>query len=267
MSKPPEHTPLAREKWLLGELSPEAQRTFERQASAEEQAALRDEDAALREELFASLPARVLKARVDDRLARDVRREPRWGWWAAVPMVAVAIASLLLVVRPETPEPEVTPKTQPAAYGERSKGLHPRVVIFRQLAHSAEELSQGASVQAHDLLQLGYVAGGRGFGTLLSIDGRGVVTLHTPRLPNAKPVLKEENGTQLLERAYELDDAPDFERFFFITSERAFDVQQVLSAAESLARDPARAMRAPLVLGPNIEQSSVLLQKQAGSTP
>jgi hypothetical protein len=42
--------------------------------------------------------------------------------------------------------------------------------------------------------------------------------------------------TTALPHAYALDDAPRFERFFFITANQPVDVQQALAALRSLAR-------------------------------
>jgi hypothetical protein len=63
-----------------------------------------------------------------------------------------------------------------------------------------------------------------------------------------------------LPHAYELDDAPGFERFFLVTCARAFSVQPVLDAAHAVARG-ATARTAPLALPSELEQSSVTLEK------
>ncbi len=260
MSNMRKKSPLIREKWLLGELDSEARAAFERDVSSVEREQLKQEDLALREELFAALPPNLLKARVNSKIAQSTKAARMF--WSAAPAAAVVVASALLFLSPSAdPTAQGHSPTKQAESSERIKGLAPRVVVYRQLEHSAEELRNGAEARARDVLQLGYVAGGRGYGVLLSIDGRGVVTLHAPRMPNADATLPDNPRTQLLERAYELDDAPSFERFFFVTSQRALHVNQILNAAEELAREPQRAMREPLKLAPNAEQSSVLLRK------
>ncbi|MBN1838324.1 MAG: hypothetical protein JW820_20865, partial [Spirochaetales bacterium] len=110
--------------------------------------------------------------------------------------------------------------------------------------------------------QLGYVAAARAYGVILSIDGRGVVTLHFPVGSTGAGELERE-GESLLPFAYELDDAPGFERFFFVTGPEPFAVDSVLEAAERLAADPEQARQAPLILPGELEQVSMMLKKTA----
>jgi hypothetical protein len=72
---------------------------------------------------------------------------------------------------------------------------------------------------------------------ILSVDGRGVVTLHYPESEDKDPILDQYKKT-FLSTSYELDDAPDFERFFFITSKSEIDVQAILNSAKVLAKHP-----------------------------
>ena len=109
------------------------------------------------------------------------------------------------------------------------------------------------------MLQLGYVSAGRRYGAVLSVDGRGSVTLHFPESPAGSPELK--GGTVSLPSAYELDDAPAFERFFFVTSDAPFDVGTVMESARQLAREPERARYAPLSLPEPLSQTSITLDK------
>ena len=99
-------------------------------------------------------------------------------------------------------------------------------------------------------------------GVIVSIDGNGAVTLHAPRDAATSSVLEPEGAT-LLPDAYELDDAPHFERFFFVTAAERIPVRTVLDAARTLAGQGRRAERAPLPLPSAWQQSSFLLQKEA----
>jgi hypothetical protein len=69
-------------------------------------------------------------------------------------------------------------------------------------------------------------------------------------------------GETRLDYAYRLDDAPGFERFFLVTSERALPIAAVLEAGRRLASDPRQAPRARLGLPAGLEQWSVLLTKK-----
>ena len=109
------------------------------------------------------------------------------------------------------------------------------------------------------MLQLSYVSGGRRHGAVLSVDGRGSVTLHSPESLTGPLVLK--GGTVPLPSAYALDDAPAFERFFFVTSDAPFDVGTLMESARQLAREPERARDAPLPLPEPLSQICVILEK------
>ena len=125
--------------------------------------------------------------------------------------------------------------------GIRLKGAQSRLVLFRQIergAEAAERLREGALVRPGDVLQVSYIAAGASDGVILSIDGRGVLTQHfpPPQAPSAATRLVQ-GGAIPLTSAYELDDAPAFERFFFVTSSgpTPLRVDLVTRAAEALA--------------------------------
>src|SRR5690606_26378921 len=103
-------------------------------------------------------------------------------------------------------------------------------------------------VRKGDVIQLRYHGGGHRYGVIASIDGAGVVTLHHPARDDAPPTataLSAESTS--LPHAYELDDAPRFERFFFITAAEPIDVRRSLDALRALARRDDSAT-APLEL-------------------
>ncbi|MDD5308041.1 MAG: ActD-like protein [Deltaproteobacteria bacterium] len=170
--------------------------------------------------------------------------------------VAIAAAVVFVVASPALPPapmgagPEVT----------RVKGLAPHLFVYRKTANATERLDRGAKARARDLLQLSYVAAGAKYGAVLSVDGRGDVTLHFPGSPTSSAALSS-HGETPLDHAYELDDAPGFERFFFVTSEQPFDVAAVLEEARALASSRDKVRVAPLDVTVGLRQSSVVLEK------
>jgi hypothetical protein len=137
-----------------------------------------------------------------------------------------------------------------------------RLYAYRAAANGKKpaRLGQGARVRPHDALQLAYTAGQARFGIIVSVDGRGVVTQHLP-VDTSAPAALNPAGEVSLPRSYELDDAPGFERFFFITAGRGFSVAEVLDAARALARNPDEARRKSLPLAAELSQESLLLEK------
>ncbi|HYO70855.1 MAG TPA: ActD-like protein, partial [Archangium sp.] len=170
---------------------------------------------------------------------------------------ALAAAALVVLVRPAAgpgvPEPPVEET--------RVKGLEPRLTVHRQRDGAAEALADGAPAASGDVVQLAYVAAGRAHGVILSVDGRGTVTLHAPE-SGAGSVPLAPAGTHALPGAYALDDAPGFERFFLVTAEAPFALEEVLAAARSVAGRP-EARTSPLPLSSRYMQASFTLEKSS----
>ncbi len=182
------------------------------------------------------------------------RRVGAWG------LPALAAAALLLMLRPDPPvDPTAPPRPQVDVT--RAKGDPLRLVVHRRTNHGSEPLSRGDAAAEGDLLQVGYRVEAAGHGVILSIDGRGQVTVHLPAddEPDA-PALQ--SGTIVgLPHSYQLDDAPNFERFFFVYQRAPFATSVVISAAERLAEQVDRRQRDPLDLDTEQQQVSFWLRK------
>lgn len=251
--------------WLLeriaqGELPPEElaaarARLAEEPGGPERLAALEADSRATLERLP---PARVARE-VAARASRPEAPRPSWRLapaWGLVP--ALAVAALFVLARPSgDPRGSGEPGEQEQT---RIKGLEPHLVVHRQAAAGPERLTDGAPAAAGDVVQVAYVAAGRTHGVILSVDGRGAVTLHAPDVGGA-PIALAPSGTHTLPRAYELDDAPRFERFFFITADAPFALEPVLASARELAARPD-ALTAPLSLPEGLTQVSFTLEKR-----
>lgn len=143
----------------------------------------------------------------------------------------------------------------------RIKGLTPSITIYLRAEGAATRLTEDVSVRENDLLQLAYNAAGQQFGVILSIDGRRVVTLHYPYEPALASSL-DGGGEIALDYSYRLDDAPGFERFFFLTSDTLFSIDQVVSAAERLAGSDGGGRLGRLELPDSVGQYSLVLTKE-----
>jgi len=105
--------------------------------------------------------------------------------------------------------------------GTRTKGLKSGLEIWRKTAESSEKLANNSEANAGDLLQVRYIAEKKCYGVIVSIDGNGVLTIHLSG-NNGKAAELEAGKAISLENAYELDDAPKFETFYFITDSSQF---------------------------------------------
>lgn len=162
---------------------------------------------------------------------------------------------------PEVAPVDVRPTESKSEDGIRIKGRQAHLVIHRRETGGAVRLDDESVAHAGDLLQVGYVAAGQRHGVIVSIDGGGTVTLHWPDAKGESSAL-EQNEVVALAHAYELDDAPEFERFVFVTADTPIDVAAVVDAAERMADSPKRARTKRLALPKSWHQSSMLLRKE-----
>lgn len=249
------------EQLALGELSP-AQRdaVLARLGDAAELrvAALRAADA----EILAAHPPKRVAAEIERRAAP--RPRPARALWLGAPAL-LAAAALALVLWPEGQVRIDEPAAEPATFvraepGEtRIKGLEPRLVLHRQEGERAALLEAPAKARARDVLQVSYVAGGAAHGVVVSLDGGGVVTLHHPQRASDSTALAQD-GAIRLPQSYELDDAPGFERFVFVTADAELSPASVVAAARSVAATKDAAAR-PLALPAGWRQTSFLVEK------
>jgi anti-sigma-K factor RskA len=137
----------------------------------------------------------------------------------------------------------------------------PQLLVHRKRSDRIELLKSGARGKAGDLLQLAYIAAKQSHGVILSIDGNGNVTLHFPDKEN-NPTNLEQDKKILLPNAIELDNAPGFERFFFITSSVEINTAEILKKAGTLANNPARAKKDNMDLPENVNQYSIIIIKR-----
>lgn len=212
-------------------------------------------------------PASWLAGRIRERLGREHPPAPatRAAWtgaWPASAALAVAAALVVVLLPRLTGPPPVVPAVAPGsgeAPSERIKGLEPALILFRKTAKGSQSLAPGDVTRAGELIRVAYRAAGRPYGVILSLDGRGLVTLHLPARGGEAARLRP-GALVLLDNAYELDDAPRWECFFFVTAESPFDVATIVAAT----REAAASGQAPaaLRLPRPLEQFTFSLQKE-----
>jgi hypothetical protein len=255
---------LTLEQYHLGELGAAQERRVRRELQRDEELRGRlAEIARSDEQIRERYPAERMVPLIHELALREESAAPRvnaerrpWriptlAWAIPVAAMTLVLLSLPIFLRP-------TDET-------RLKGAAPHLLVFRRTLTGAEELAPGSVTKKGDVLQLSYVAGEAKYGVIFSVDGRGTLTWHVPSgyrggaLP--APAL-DPKGPALLPKAYELDDAPGFERFFLVYSARPFQVAEVERIARTLAAGGG-ADRTDLKLGRGLGQSSLLVKKQA----
>jgi len=149
---------------------------------------------------------------------------PRW----AIPVFACATLLLMLPLYTfwgaEPHNPELA-----GVYENRTKGgvvTSPMLEVWRKAGDVAEKLAPNAGVQDGDIVQLRYIVPKACYGALLSVDGRGVLTVHLSGA-NGNAARLTPGRLIALQEAYQLDDAPMYEAFYLITAAQNFDLESV----------------------------------------
>lgn len=260
--------------WLIerlaqGELPAEvaagvrARLAAEGRSADEEIAARAASDSATLAHLAPADVAAEVRRRAAQAGAAPVRRRTPWLVGGSL-VTAGALAALVLVVRAAPSTSSGDTALEPTTIkGTRVTGA--RLFVYQHGAGGDRRLNDGARVARGDLLQLAYATSDTGFGVLLSIDGSGVVTQHWPE-PGARVAAPLRSGGEVrLPSAYELDDAPAFERFFLVSADRPFQVAPIVAAARTLSSRSAEARRALLPVPSGFNQVSLALEKPAPS--
>ncbi|MDR0307420.1 MAG: DUF4384 domain-containing protein [Chitinispirillales bacterium] len=238
------------ERFILGELSAD-----ELNAIAElerSDTALRQRITALRssnEEMLEKYPlSRMIKeARAGSKEAArgshtNATRLSFWkGWKQGLPRwapAALTCAAVLLILPLYIFSPNSS-KDEAAALlsdnGIRIKGIESSLEVWRKSGEAAEKLDPGTGVSQGDVIQLRYLVPKSCYGTIVSLDGNGVVTVHlsgnygkaaalTPGRPVALP------------HSYQLDDAPRFEIFYLVTSQENFDIDAITQSIQKVKK-------------------------------
>ncbi len=155
--------------------------------------------------------------------------------------------------------------------GDRAKGAAPLVQpdetkLSVYLKNGPESAAyEGLPLHQGSTIQLAYTVPGVRYGVIFSVDGRSAVTLHYPYSLNGNTQLVADKQTAL-EEAYMLDDAPNYEVFFFVVSKTPLNTQSIIDNAESIAnqvrQEPQKIIDESRRIFRNYEVKSVYLRKE-----
>lgn len=147
----------------------------------------------------------------------------------------------------------------------RFKGDSLKLYIYKKQHNNVIKLVENDRVFEGDVLQISYFVTGAGaavenYGMIFSLDGRGEVTLHFPQTgQNAQKLFP--NKKVYLENSYQLDDAPGFEQFFLVTSEKLFNIKNILDTVEIQKPALISGEKSALILDQSFQIQSFRLRK------
>ena len=251
------------EQYVLNELSDEETHALER--AVKENESLRKRIDAIRQsntEISASIDESAILRDINYRIKNNsIRQEQNkeiqkqnkassWGRLAyAMPILAIVAVSTFMLKEnmPVSPGTGLgtsgfgTSGIEVTEDGIRFKGLEPHINIYQQIEGGSKLIENHATLHEGDSLQLSYIAAGQQFGAIFSIDGNDVVTQHFPLDDQSSTNSSEKkspkklmaSGEFMMKRSYQLDDAPKYEHFFFISSKSTFNLQEIIELAQN----------------------------------
>ncbi len=254
----PQPPDITLEQYLLGELPRSEMAALKRLIERDERLRSRLEKLGRsNEEILERYPAELMSRQIQSKLGRRPTHAHLLRPWTMKALVGAAALVLLVFLLPhdfDSFRPGETTST------ERLKGQEPQMRLFRKTPGGSESLGDGARAVPGDIIRIAYLAAGRPYGLIVSVDGRGTVTLHVPHQGN-RSVRLENDGEVLLDFALELDDAPRWERFFFVTGDTPFNAAPVLEAAKQVDIDGAVDQAEKLDLPDDLDQFVISLEK------
>jgi hypothetical protein len=132
--------------------------------------------------------------------------------------------------------------------GTRIKGLDARMEIWKKTGDSAVQMQNLDEAREGDEIQLRYSVPEKCFGLLFSMDGNGTLTMHMA--DGSQAIALEPGKMTTLPFAYKLDNAPKFEKFFLLTSQKDFTIDA--ANIDALLKDK------------NVHNVSITLRKVGG---
>ena len=250
------------ERYHLGELEGREKERMEAAFAAdsvlaEKAAALRRQDEEIRAALPAALSWEAIEKKAAAKTGRSIPalragkarilRFPR-------PVISLAAAAILAAV--------LLPSFWLTRSGEeeRAKG-NTELSVYLRTPGGEERVRNNTVVREGNTVQLAYMSAEERYGVIFSLDGRSAVTLHYPYTAAGSTKLVPGQRTALTE-AYTLDDAPDCEIFFFVTSSRPINAGEVLALAAELAKTPPTALQRGRQVFRNYELQTLALKKE-----
>ena len=246
------------ERYRLGELLPEDRKALEEAFAADENIRSRlivldESDRKLRNRypvefldrgVCQALPDKLLesshppKMRFSGRWKGLPARLPKQGKIAAVILLCFALPLVFFLRVQNQAEGHGIPGPARELSTDRAKGAvlsHAELSVYLK-SDSEILLSDQAVLGEGNTVQLAYTAPfGECYGVIFSIDGRSEVTMHYPYRTGQSPLLVSGKRTFLSE-AYTLDDAPFYEVFVMVVSDKPLNVEAVLLEAQGIAK-------------------------------
>jgi hypothetical protein len=210
------------------------------------------------ERFYEEYPHHNLVPVIQDKIDSDIREKKQkkilFLWLG--PALAMALVVLFVFILPDN---QLTDSTRIKGRSSSPANTGPKIFLFRKLGDRIEELKEGSKTHPGELLQIAYLVRKQKYGIIFSIDGDGMLTRHFPEEGQLDTLLVRDQR-HFLTQAYELDNAPEFERFYFLSSKEKIDMKTIFAKINNkeMVSKENRVIRG---LDPKIALTSFLIVK------
>lgn len=231
------------ERFLTGDLPEEEMKRIRNLEATDEIFAqrikmLREDDKAILNKLpFETLSEKIAEAKdiADAARGREIAMNFKFVKLAAAAVFVMAVALVALLsqrnvvvtgtdvayVNGGAPAQVALIETQSDT---RIKGMEARMEVWKKTPAGIVQMSDLDEAREGDEIQLRFAVPEKCFGLLFSMDGNGALTMHMG--DGAKAIELAPGKMNSLPFAYKLDNAPHFEKFFLVTSQKEFAVDE-----------------------------------------
>ena len=221
------------ERYLLGELPKPEMKTIAK--ALENSLDLQSRLLALKtsnEEIQAQYPSDQMVRQIEGRTSNTIPGSFQ-KFKPLLALAAVLSLAIFFAVLVPGPEIQMLDGVAPDQLQEKTriKG-NARLFLYRKTDQGTETLTTDSVAHQGDRIQIYYHAGDASHGAIFSVDGNGILTQHLPDPGNQSATLTQGDPVAL-DFSYQLDNAPKWECFYFITSNTAFDLKPVQNAFKS----------------------------------
>lgn len=167
-----------------------------------------------------------------------------------VPAMAAAVLAVVLLPRmilsKNLQNPQNLSEISPKSANVRVKGAKninnlensrqnqkSEIRLYKKTDDGVQLLANGDSVKKGDVIQITYAPGKNNYGVIFSVDGNGNITRHFPEKSWKSERLSHEKPEIPLNFSYELDNAPNFECFVMVSSEKEFNLNDIEKRIEN----------------------------------
>ena len=219
------------ERYLLGELPESEMAALQKREAEDEIFAARVAEMRLQGKRFvAENPFAALEERIEAAGGVENRavapRNTLWLKVAAALVIALGIFSAVVLNRNvdtfDSQNASMEVAMADMDNGTRIKGMQASLEVWKKTGDSAVQMVNLGNASEGDEIQLRYRVPQKCFGMLFSMDGNGTITMHMGE--GNKAIELEPGKMTTLPFAYKLDNAPKFEKFFLLTSQKAFEI-------------------------------------------